>query len=392
MQIRRQGLGPATELGEVISAGGLRTLTNVFGVPVHLVTRFEDVRRVLLDHARFSNAAPAGFVMPGAPPRPAEHDGDPRAGNLLGLDPPDHQRLRRILIGEFTARPMNLLAPRIEAIVERQLDAMEEHGPSADVVSMFALPIPSLVICELLGVPHRDREEFQRRSDSLIDVAMPFAERYRLQRESHDYLHSLVQQARGEAGDDLLGRLVSEHGDAFDDGELTAVCGLLLLAGHETTSGMLGLGALALLRHPEQLAAVRDDPSVTATAVEELLRYLSVLHHSIPRVATVDVELCGVRVVAGDLVLASLMTANRDPAFVDDPDVLNVRRAITNHVAFGHGIHRCLGAPLAQLELRIALPALLRRFPRLALAEDFDAIEYQAFHLIYGLRSLSVAW
>jgi cytochrome P450 len=392
LQIRRDGLDPAPELGEVRASTGLRTALNVFGVPVHLVTRYGDVKAVLADHERFSTAQPAGFVMPGAPPLSADEAADPRAGNLLALDPPEHQRLRRMLTGEFTIRRMTRLQPRIAEIVEQQIDELERHGAPADLVSMFALPIPSLVICELLGVPYADREDFQRRSDSLIDVSMPFAQRYRLQRDSHDYMRSLVKQARSHPNDDMLGMLVREHGDKLTDQELTAICGLLLLAGHETTSNMLGLGALALLRHPDQLAAMRDDPDGVSPAIEELLRYLSVLHHSIPRITTADVEICGVIIPAGELVLASLAAANRDPAFFGDPDTLDIHRDAASHIAFGHGVHHCIGAPLARMELRIALPALLRRFPHLALAEDFETVKYHSFHLIYGLQSLAVSW
>ena len=363
LQIRRDGFDPTPELGEVRASTGLHTVPNVFGVPVHLVTRYNDVKAVLSDHERFSNARPAGFVMPGAPPLSADEAADPRAGNLLGLDPPEHQRLRRMLTGEFTARRMARLQPRIAEIVEQQVGEMERCGSPNDLVSMFALPIPSLVICELLGVPDDDREGFQCRCDRQLDLSLPFAERYELQRASHDYMRSLVDRARSHPGDDMLGMLVHDHGDELTDQELTEICGLLLLAGHETTSNMLGLGTLALLRHPDQLSAVRDHPDAVGPAIEELLRYLSVLHHSIPRITTADVEICGVTIPAGELVLASLAAANRDPALLDDPDVLDIHRDAASHVAFGHGIHHCIGAPLARMEMRIALPALFRRFP-----------------------------
>jgi cytochrome P450 len=392
LQIRRNGLDPTPELGEVRTSTGLHTVLNVFGEPVHLITRYNDVKAVLSNHEQFSNSRPAGFVMPGAPPQSADEAADPRAGNLLGLDPPEHQRLRRMLTGEFTARRMTRLHPRIVEIVEQQLDEMERNGAPADLVSTFALHIPSLVICELIGVPYGDREAFQRRSDRQLDLSLPFAERYELQRDSHDYMRSLVKQARSHPDDDMLGMLVREHGDKLTDQELTAICGLLLLAGHETTSNMLSLGTLALLRHPDQLAAVRDDPDAVSPAIEELLRYLSVLHNSMLRITTSDVEICGVTIPAGELVLASLAAANRDPAFLGDPDVLDIHRDAAGHVAFGHGVHHCLGGPLARMEMRIALPALFRRFPHLALAEDFETVKYRSFHLIYGLQSLAVRW
>jgi cytochrome P450 len=287
---------------------------------------------------------------------------------------------------------MKRLEPRIVEIVEQHLDAMESAGPSLDLIANFALPIPSLVICELLGVPYADRADFQERSGRQLDLSIPIPERFELQRESRDYMRSLVAAARRDPGDDMLGMLIREHGAELTEAELTGICGLLLLAGHETTSNMLGLGALALLQHPEQLAAVRDDPEAVGPAVEELLRWLSIVQTAIPRITTAAVEIAGVRIPKGQLVFASLPLANRDPALVDDPDGLDIGRHTVGHLAFGHGVHHCLGAPLARMEMRTAFPALLQRFPRLALAEDFADVEYRSYHFIYGLRALEVKW
>ncbi len=361
-------------------------------MPVYLVTRHDDVKTVLADHERFSNSRPPGFVLPGAPEMTPEEEASARAGNLLGLDPPEHQRLRRMLTPEFTIRRMKRLEPRIVEIVAAQLDAMAAAGPPADVVADFALPIPSLVICELLGVPYADREGFQQRSARQLDLSRPITERIALQREGRDYMRTLVGQARRDPGEDILGMLIREHGSELTDDELVGIAGLLLLAGHETTSNMLGLGVLALLRHPDQLAAVRDDDAAVGPAVEELLRWLSIVQNAIPRITTTDVDLAGVRIPAGQLVFASLPAGNRDPDFITDPDVLDIRRGAPGHLAFGHGVHHCLGAPLARMEMRIAFPALLRRFPDLALAERFEDVQFRSFHFIYGLRSLTVRW
>jgi cytochrome P450 len=205
-------------------------------------------------------------------------------------------------------------------------------------------------------------------------------------------MRRLVERARRDPGEDILGMLVRQHGDELSDDELIGIAGLLLLAGHETTSNMLGLGVLALLRHPDQLAAVRDDPAAVGSAVEELLRWLSIVQNAIPRITTTAVEIAGVQIPAGELVFASLPSSNRDPDFIDSPDTLDIRRGAPGHLAFGHGVHHCLGAPLARMEMRIAFPALLRRFPRLALAEPFEEVQYRSFHFIYGLRSLAVTW
>ncbi|QVI27845.1 cytochrome P450 [Mycolicibacterium neoaurum] len=392
VHMRRNGFDPVPELGEIRDGAGVQSVVSALGNPVYLVTRYEDVKAVLADHEHFSNSRPPGFALPGAPPMSDEELARARAGNLLGLDPPEHQRLRRMLTPEFTIRRMKRLEPRIAEIVDDRLDAMEAAGGPADLISQFALPVPSLVICELLGVPVEDRPDFEQRSARQLDLALPIAERMELQRQSREYMHSLVSRARRTPGEDILGMLIREHGADLTDDELVGIAGLLLLAGHETTSNMLGLGTLALLRSPEQLAMVRDDPDAIGPAIEELLRWLSVVHHAIPRFTTTEVDVSGVTIPPGMLVFASLPAGNRDPAFVDSPDDMDIRRGAAGHLAFGHGIHHCLGAPLARMEMRIAFPALFRRFPGLAVAESADDIDYRSFHFIYGLRSLSVRW
>ena len=392
LHMRRNAFNPTPELRKIRETDGVRTATNAFGMTVYLVTRYEDIKDVLSDHERFSNARPPGFVVPGAPAVAEKEQASARAGNLLGLDPPEHQRLRRMLTPEFTIRRMKRLGRRIVEIVDAQLDAMEKPGPPTDLVASFALPIPSLVICELLGVPYDDRDDFQRRSARQLDLSIPIAERLELVRRGREYMGSLVERARRQPGDDILGMLVREHGTELTDNELIGVAGLLLLAGHETTSNMLGLGTLALLRHPDQLVSVRDDPDAIGPAVEELLRWLSIVHSAIPRITTTDVEIAGVPIPAGQLVFVSLPSGNRDPDFIDSPEVLDIGRGAPGHLAFGHGVHHCLGAPLARMEMRIAFPALLRRFPTLALAEDFSDVAFRSFHFIYGLKSLEVTW
>jgi cytochrome P450 len=392
LHMRRVAFDPTPALSEIRETDGVRTMVNSFGMTVYLVTRHEDIKDVLSDHERFSNGRPPGFVLPGAPEIPEEEVTSARSGNLLSLDPPEHQRLRRMLTAEFTIRRMKLLEPRIAEIVDAQLESMEKAGPPVDLVANFALPIPSLVICELLGVPYDDRDDFQQRSARQLDLSIPIAERLELQRQSRAYMGSLVERARQQPGEDILGMLVREHGDELTDDELIGIAGLLLLAGHETTSNMLGLGTLALLRHPDQLAAVRDDPDAIGPAVEELLRWLSIVHTAIPRITTTDVEIAGVPIRAGELVFVSLPSGNRDPEFIDSPELLDIGRGAPGHLAFGHGVHHCLGAPLARMEMRIAFPALLRRFPALALAEDFADVPFRSFHFIYGLRSLEVTW
>ncbi|MFE0155081.1 cytochrome P450 [Nonomuraea sp. NPDC059007] len=389
LQMRRNGLDPADELARARDDEGVVRVETPWGLPGYLVCRHEDVRRVLADSERFSSALTplrgAGALDPGEVARM-------RAGQLIGLDPPEHTRLRRMLTPEFTVRRMRRLEPRIVEIVQAALDDLEQAGKPADLVAHFALPVPSLVICELLGVPYADRAAFQDRSVRQLDTSLPAEELAAVRREERAYLAGLVAQAQADPGEDMLGMLVREHGDELSTDELIGVAGQLLLAGHETTSNMLGLGVLALLRHPDQLAMIRDDPARIEPAVEELLRWLSISQSPPPRTTTTEVEIAGQVIPAGALVICSLPAANRDHAFVAEPDRLDVTRESAGHVAFGHGVHHCLGAPLARMEMRIALPALLRRFPGLALADPFEQTSFRTFSVAFGLNALRVTW
>lgn len=382
--MQRDRFAPVPETQAARDEDGFPTIRTAFGTTARLVTRYADVREVLGDAERFSNA--------GLPRLPTPDGEDARAGNLLATDPPEHTRLRRLLTGEFTVKRIRRLEPRITEIVDEHLDAMEQAGPPADLVSAFALPVPSLVICELLGVPYADRHEFQDRATRQIDLSRSLEERGRVAAESRAYMGELVDRAFAAPGDDMLGMLVREHGDDLTRAELIGIASLLLIAGHETTANMLGLGTLALLRAPDQLVRVRDEPGAVAPAIEELLRFLSVVHSGIPRTARHDTTVGGTPVAAGDLLVLSLPSANRDPAAVERPDELDVTRAIAPHVAFGHGVHHCLGAPLARAEMAVAFPALLRRFPDLALGIPFEDVEFRSATVVHGLRALPVTW
>jgi cytochrome P450 len=391
LQMRRNGFDPVEELTQARDGAGVTRVMTPFGVPAYLVLRYEDVREVLSDSTRFSNVFNAAGT-PGVTQVSEDELAAMRAGNLIGLDPPEHTRLRRMLTPEFTVRRMRRLEPRITEIVDAALDDMQRAGKPADLVSNFALPVPSLVISELLGVPYADRAEFQDRSARLLDISLPEQQRIEARRQDREYMAHLVARAQADPGEDMLGMLVREHGDDLSTNELIGIASLLLLAGHETTSNMLGLGTLALLRHPDQLALLRDDPARVEPAVEELLRWLSIVHSLPPRTTTTEVEIAGHAIPAGSLVLPSLPVANRDSTFIDDPETFDITRKATGHVAFGHGLHHCLGAPLARMEMRIAFPALLKRFPQLALAEPDDQVEFRAFSVVYGLKSLRVTW
>nr|SBO95739.1 putative cytochrome P450 hydroxylase [Nonomuraea gerenzanensis] len=389
LHMRRNGFDPDPELSAVRDEEGVRRVATPFGVDAWLVSRFADVREVLGDATRFSNAR-AMLFRPAGEEYSEEQRRRMRAGNLLAFDPPEHNRLRRILTPEFTMRRMRRLEPRIHEIVREHLDAMERTGPPADLVSAFALPIPSLVICELLGVPYADRDAFQRRTGKVLDISLPFEERAAANLEQRAYMAELVAGAQADPGDDMLGMLVREHGGDLSTDELVGIASLLLLAGHETTSNMLGLGTLALLRHPDQLDLLRKEPERIGATVEELLRWLSIVHSGTSKVTTTDVELSGVRIPAGEVVICALPAANRDPGFIADPERLDITRGDLGHVAFGHGVHHCLGAPLARMEMRIAFPALFERFP--GLRETGTPPRFRSFNVVYGLSAFEVAW
>ncbi|MFI7424043.1 cytochrome P450 [Nonomuraea sp. NPDC049684] len=390
LHMRRVEFDPAPELGEVRDQERIKRIDTLLGLEAWVVTRYADVREVLGDADRFRLARQGSARMPGAPELTEEQLAELRAGNLLGQDPPEHTRLRRMLTPEFTIRRMKRLEPRIRDIVHEHLDAMEAAGSPADLVSSFALPIPSLVICELLGVPYEDRADFQRRSGRMLDLSLPVEERVAASFESRAYMRDLVTRMRTDPGEDLLGMLIREHGDDLTTSELVGIGNLLLLAGHETTSNMLSLGTLALLRNPGQLELLRKEPERIDATVEELLRWLSIVHSGTVKITSREVELAGRTIGAGEMILCSLPAANRDPAFIADPDTLDITRGAPGHVAFGHGVHHCLGAPLARMEMKIAFPALFERFPGLRPTESTP--EFRSFNVVYGLTELEVAW
>ncbi|MFI0419445.1 cytochrome P450 [Spongiactinospora sp. 9N601] len=363
-------------------------------MPAWLITRYDDVRRVLSDAATFSSAggAQAAFLNATMEKETAARLAAKNPGSIIDMDPPGHTRLRRLLTPEFTVKRMRALRPRVEWIVNERLDAMEKSGGPVDLVQEFALPVPSLVICELLGVPYEDRDDFQRRSSAQTDFRISVERRLAYGVESSAYMGTLVAKQRLDPGDDLLGMIVREHGDTVSDEELAGLCALVLFAGHETTASMLGMGALLLLLHPDQAALVRDDPEYTDQAVEELMRYLSAVNTPAVRTATRDVTIGDQLIRKDDAVVCSLPLANRDESLLDDPDVFDIRRKPVSHVALGHGIHHCLGAPLARMEMRIAFPALLRRFPKLRPAVPLEEIRFRPSSIAHGLQTFPVTW
>ncbi|WP_067540271.1 cytochrome P450 [Nocardia crassostreae] len=356
-----------------------------------LVTGYDAVRQLMAD-TRFSSRQDLGIVhvpfeTPGMPPQTEPSPQTP--GLFIAMDPPDHTRLRRMLTGAFTVKRMKQLEDHIVEITERQLDAMARLTPPVDLVKEFALPVPSLVICELLGVPYADRETFQGNSAQFLVRDQTLEEKAAAFGAMTSYLAQLVMAKRAEPSEDILSDLARNEDLSIE--ELVGIAFLLLLAGHETTANMLGLGTFALLEHPEQLTELRANPDLGADAVEELLRYLSVAD-IFYRYATEDLELGGELIPKGSTVVVSLLAANRDPRRFPDPDTLNFHRNTGGRVAFGHGIHTCLGQQLARIEMRAGFEGLLRRFPTLTLAVPADEVRLRTDMNIYGVHALPVTW
>ncbi|WP_433803084.1 cytochrome P450 [Actinomycetospora sp. CA-084318] len=381
---------PPRELNAIQEQEPIRRVTLWDGSHPWLVTRYADVRAVLADQ-RFS----ADVFTPGYPATsPSVAIRRRSAPSFIAMDDPQHAFFRKMLISEFSVKAIRRLRPMITEAVDDLLDAMAAQEQPVDLVQAFALPLPSLVICRMLGVPYADHPFFQARSHTLIDTRSSVEDSVAASNELLAYLEGLVaEREASRSEDDLLGRLAVRH---VLTREITrhqaASMGLLLLvAGHETTANMIALGTLLLLQDPEQAAKVRAGESVEG-AVEELLRLLTVTHFGRRRVATEDVELGGVTIRAGEGVIAAGEIANRDPEVFADPDALDVDRTPNHHVAFGHGVHQCLGQQLARVELQIAYPALLRRFPTLRVDTPLDEIAFRDAMVVYGVHALPVTW
>ncbi|GAA2270055.1 cytochrome P450 [Glycomyces scopariae] len=311
-------------------------------------------------------------------------------GFFLFFDPPEHTRLRRKVTGVFTVKRMKELEPRIADIVDGCIAGLRAAGPGADLVREFALPVPSLVICEMLGVPYADRDAFQRDSADMLDLARSVEDRNKSMAELFGYLAALVPAKREHPGDDMLSALAAD--DDLHDTEAAGIALILLVAGHETTANMLGLGTFALLEHPGQLARLRAEPGLVPTAVEELLRYLTVPHNGVMRIAKEDVAIDDDVIRAGEHVTVVLQTANRDPERYERPSELDLGRDAHGHLAFGHGLHQCVGQQLARVEMRIAFAKLFAAFPDLRLAVPSEDIPMRVEMNVYGVHTLPVEW
>lgn len=389
---RRDVLAPVPELLRLRDTTPLARVnlgTGSVPRPVWLATGYDEVRQVMSSPAFSSQRRYSGRAVPGgAEERPEQH-----VGNLLDYDPPEHTRLRRMLTPEFTVRRVRRLEPLVAEAIDECLENLADAGPPGDLISTFASPVAIAVIGGLIGVPRDDLEELERRVHAQFDASQSRDERAVTGTALTEYLDALIAGQRAEPGDGLIGMLIREHGKRLSDTELRGLCVLLLLAEYDNLGAMIGLGLLALLLHPDQLALLRADPDGLADrAVEELLRYLTVVHAPTPRTATEDTVIGGQLIAKGETVICSLPAANRDPRLTGDPARLDLTRDPVPHVAFGHGVHHCLGAPLARLFLRRAYLGVLLRFPELRLAVPPSELLFRLHAPVHSLRRLPVAW
>ena len=384
-----EGLSLRPELAELQSSRALARVRLPYGGDAWLATSYEDVRAVLGD-PRFSRAAAFGKDVPRLSEAINTH------ATILDMDPPDHTRLRRLVAMAFTPKRVEALRPRTQEIVDGLLERMAVSKPPVDLMESLAWPLPITVICALMGVPVEDTERFRSWTDTALAVtAFSGAEIRQGMENLRSYIAGLIAERRDTPRDDLLGAMVQARDaeDRLSENELVMFGVTLLVAGHETTANTLGNFIYTLLTHPEQLARLRTDPSLVPSAIEELLRYTPLSGSAgFVRIATEDVELSGGRVRAGDAVLTETAAANRDEQAFEHAETIDIGRTNNPHLSFGHGVHYCIGAQLARMELTIALGTLLRRFPDLALAVDADKVEWKRGRRVRGLHSLPVTW
>ncbi|MEE1756167.1 cytochrome P450 [Streptomyces sp. SP18CS02] len=367
----------------------LARVTLYDGRPVWFVTGHAVARDLLSDQRLSTDSTHKSF------PVPSERFIALRANRrsaLLGVDDPEHNVQRRMVIPSFSVKHIANLRPRIQRTVDGLLDAMIEQGPPGELVTAFALPVPSIVICELLGVPYADHEFFEDRSRRILRGPRP-QDALEAREELDRYIGDLVDRKHADPGEGLLDELIARQSakGRYDKEEVVALATILLIAGHETTANMISLGTFTLLRHPEKLAELRADPALLPAAIEELLRFLSIADGML-RVATEDIDVAGTTIRAGDGVIFSTSVINRDGDVYPDPDTLDWSRPVRHHLAFGYGIHQCLGQNLARAEMEIALGTLFGRLPDLRLAAPAEDIPFKPGDTIQGMLELPVAW
>lgn len=357
------------------------------GNPVWVVSRYRDIRAALVD-PRLSAKTIPDSILP--------TDADNKVAVMFArTDDPEHHRLRRMMTSNFTFRRCESMRPHIQDMVDHYLGRMIDNGAPADLVREFALPVPSMVIALLLGVPPEDLAIFQHNTTKGLDQKSTDEEKGQAFGAMYAYIEELVERKAREPGDDLISRLLTEYVATGQlDHTTTAMNSVIMMqAGHETTANMIALGTVALLEHPEVFERLgqTDDPAVIANIVEELMRYLSIVHSQVDRVATEDLVIGGQLIRAGEFVLMSLLAGNWDAEFVDHPESFDADRNARGHLGFGYGVHQCIGANLARVEMQVAFATLARRLPGLRLAVPPEQLRFKDAN-IYGMKELPVSW
>ncbi|QWF76651.1 Pentalenic acid synthase [Amycolatopsis sp. CA-230715] len=371
---------PPSEYAELRARAPLAKIGSAAGRTTWLVTRQAEAREVLADPRISADST--------APGHPAARESAVRRV-LIDMDGAEHGAFRRLLTPEFTLRAVRAKRTRLHSIVDTLLDGMLAEGGPRDLVRDFALPVPSLMICALLGVPYSDHEFFQSRTRIATDLDEPAASQGAALMELRASLVDLVEAKAADPGDDLISRLLAGPATRA---EVASLATIVLIAGHETSASMIGLGVVTLLQRPDVLAALREGDLGWPAVVEELLRYHSIGEPVLTRVAAADLEIGGELIRAGDGVVVLGATADRDERAFDRGDEFDPYRATPRHLAFGHGAHRCVGADLARAELEIAYRALFERIPGLRLAVDAEALPFKYSSEIFGLHALPVTW
>jgi cytochrome P450 len=389
LPLLRTGTDPVPELAELRARCPVQRLDLPFGFAVHLVTGYQQARTVLADGDSYSNDMRHLF-------RDSSEGSAADVGGLGFTDPPHHTRLRKLVAPEFTRARLGKLEPMIEAIVDRRLGELAAAGSPADLAAHVSSRVPMDVICELLGLDDADHEVFVRLGTQRFDATGGTAASLGAVSEQKTMLLDVVARQRRQPGPGLIGRILAAEGDAISDNDLAGVVDGIVTGGFETTASTISMGTAVLLRDPTHAALVRDGSRADVErVVEELLRYLTVVQVAFPRFAKQDLELFGCPVRKDDVVAVSLSGADRDPAWAGpEPDRFDPTRSPAGggHLAFGHGMHRCVGAELARLELRIVLPALFHRFPELALAVPKDQLPWRRLSFVYGVEELRVSF
>jgi cytochrome P450 len=379
-------LAPPSQFADWREQPGLRKAM-FGGNPVWVVSRYQDIRAALVD-PRLSAKTIPDAILP--------KDADNKVPVMFArTDDPEHHRLRRMMTGNFTFRRCEAMRPRIQETVDHYLDQMVDGGAPADLVREFALPVPSLVIALLLGVPPEDLGLFQHHTTVGLDQGSSDEEKGQAFGAMYAYIEELVERKEREPGDDLISRLVTEYVATGQLDHATAAMNsvIMMQAGHETTANMISLGTVALLEHPDVYARLgqTDDSAVVGNIVEELMRYLSIVHSQVDRVATEDLIIGGQLVRAGEFVMMNLPAGNWDAGFVDNPESFEPDRNTRGHLGFGYGVHQCIGANLARVEMQVAFATLARRLPGLQLAVSPEELRFKHAH-IYGMKELPVSW